>query len=485
MSSPLSSLGRNRRVPLPEFPSPGGAVPFKQSSSMEDEDVLFNSILSSTPSMKLQPESASTSQSKQTAVPKGSAPSDLELMSTMMQKLTLMEQRLRSQAQEIHKKDRKIAVLEEKIKILQKNKDEFSESRRVKELEVECLQLQYRVWEMERFLNDYGMIWVGDKRELLRESELLEETPGTECETQLPRRLWKPGRSVTFKFQVDFDLILENVRDLNILAGEGEFKVEHREGGARLRQTDPIPLTLYKNGIVMFCGPFRSYEEPSTQQCLQDIMDGYFPTELQRRYPEGIPLQVTDRRDVTFRESHRWDTFPGQGQKVGGSQPIDGSSQETSELPGPKLTMEQFLNKLPRAVIQDGKVLDIRGPIQEALRGTGGTQKSSIVLVETPSLTAMKERLEMDEENRPPSASNISTLRIKSESGDQTYIVKMHFSETIADLRKYLAQHRGTDSNSYDIISTFPQREYSDNSKTLQEYGLIPNATLLLRPKRT
>ncbi|NXW85137.1 UBX11 protein, partial [Alopecoenas beccarii] len=87
---------------------------------------------------------------------------------------------------------------------------------------------------------------------------------------------------------IDFDLILENVKDLNVLAGEGISQIEYTSGGARLRQPDPLPLTLYRNGIVMFNGPFRPYEDPSTQQCLQDIMDGYFPSELQNRYPEGI-----------------------------------------------------------------------------------------------------------------------------------------------------------------------------------------------------
>jgi len=57
---------------------------------------------------------------------------------------------------------------------------------------------------------------------------------------------------------------------------------------------DPIPLTLYENGIIMFNGPFRSYDDLTTQRCLGDIMDGYFPSELQKRYPEGVPIKVTD-----------------------------------------------------------------------------------------------------------------------------------------------------------------------------------------------
>lgn len=73
------------------------------------------------------------------------------------------------------------------------------------------------------------------------------------------------GEAVVSKREIDFDLILENVKDLNMLAGEGISQIEHTPQGARLRQQEPLPLTLYQNGIVMFDGPFRSYEEPSTQ----------------------------------------------------------------------------------------------------------------------------------------------------------------------------------------------------------------------------
>lgn len=29
------------------------------------------------------------------------------------------------------------------------------------------------------------------------------------------------------------------------------------------------------------------------QRCLRDILDGFFPTELQRLYPDGVPFKVT------------------------------------------------------------------------------------------------------------------------------------------------------------------------------------------------
>ena len=57
---------------------------------------------------------------------------------------------------------------------------------------------------------------------------------------------------------------------------------------------DPIPLTLYQNGLAMHSGPFRPYSDPLTRQFVIDLQDGYFPSELKHRYPEGIPFQVRE-----------------------------------------------------------------------------------------------------------------------------------------------------------------------------------------------
>ncbi|XP_010083552.1 PREDICTED: LOW QUALITY PROTEIN: UBX domain-containing protein 11, partial [Pterocles gutturalis] len=391
---------------------------------------------------------------------------DTELMSSMMKKISLLEQKIEEQAQEIQLKDRRIAELEEKMKTLQKGED-APDSSTAEELDMRCLQLQTQVWEMERFLNDYGLIWVGERHEQLEDLESLKD------EDELPARsLWKPGEAVVSKHEIDFDLILENVKDLNVLAGEGIAQIQHTPGGARLRQPEPLSLTLYQNGIVMCNGPFRPYEDPSTQQCLQDIMDGYFPSELQTRYPDGVPLQVTDRRDVVFRERDLPGSFPGHGQVVGHSKSSE--VQETAEISGPKVSLEQFSNKFSKPSKQEA--ISVQGSDRAAQQGSDGVRSSKEILVETPRLAAL-ERVKVAE-GAEASTRDICTLRIRSESGEQTYVIKMLFTETIGDLRQLLTHARGGDSDSYEIISTFPQRVYVDNSRSL---GLTPNASLLLR----
>lgn len=64
---------------------------------------------------------------------------------------------------------------------------------------------------------------------------------------------------------MNFDLVQRRIVELNVLAGEGECFVRPTATGARLAKREPIQLGLYRDGIVMFDGPFRSYQERSTQ----------------------------------------------------------------------------------------------------------------------------------------------------------------------------------------------------------------------------
>ncbi|XP_053820418.1 UBX domain-containing protein 11 isoform X2 [Vidua chalybeata] len=359
----------------------------------------------------------------------GAAHADVELMTSLVEKISLLEQKIEKQAQEIQLKDGRIAELQEKIKTLQEGED-ASDSPTTEELEMRCLQLQSQVWEMERFLNDYGLVWVGEARHQLGDTESLWE------EEELPAgNLCKPGEAVVRKHQIDFDLILENIKDLNSLVGEGISQIEHTARGARLRQPEPLPLTLYRNGIVVGHGAFRPYQHPATQQCLQDIMDGYFPSELQPRYPEGVPLQVTDRRDVVFQKPDLPGSFPGLGQVVGTSE--SNRVQETSKIPGPKAFWEQVPDKLSQPLQHRGRVGSARGVAGAAPQGSNGQQRSKEILVGTPGLAALQ-RVKPAEEAGAPGP-DCCTLRVRSESGEQTYELRMLLTDTIGDLRQHLA----------------------------------------------
>uniref|UniRef100_A0A673KT62 UBX domain-containing protein 11 n=1 Tax=Sinocyclocheilus rhinocerous TaxID=307959 RepID=A0A673KT62_9TELE len=282
-----------------------------------------------------------------------------------------------------------------------------------------CLRLQNQVWEMEKFLNDYGMITVGRCKE-----------HDERANSQLPG-----ATNARKTFEINYDLVLQNIQELNIVAGEGQSHVTATPGGAKLTQQSSIPL----------CGPFRSYQDPSTQECMQDLMDGFFPSELQDRFPNGVPFQV---RTSDTRFEHDFGMIH--------SYCITLNCQSVWHL-GKKLSMEQFLQKLPVTVVKEGKVISIRDSIKAHLL------VSAVIHSATTSLTF--------------------PIPTHSEDGMETFIMKMYFTETIRDLRHYLDLKRGPGAAPYDIISAFPHQCYSDYTQTLLSCGLTPNAALLLRPQ--
>lgn len=146
---------------------------------------------------------------------------------------------------------------------------------------------------------------------------------------------------------------------------------------------EPVPLTLYNNGLSLYAGPFRPYSDHSTQQLIGDLTDGYFPSELQHRYPDGVPLKINDQRDVLFKQKAALGGFPGSGHHLGGDKgpsrllpagsqlrtsPKPRALRETSELVGQRqMSLDQFLAKLPQSVVKGGRVLDIRAGIKDTL----------------------------------------------------------------------------------------------------------------------
>ncbi|XP_038078816.1 UBX domain-containing protein 11-like [Patiria miniata] len=522
MAGPLTNLRKPRKTPLPGVNQTGQrAAPFRNPTDLfeDDEDILGRSVSRQSSLSTSRSETMGSRANKH--LPKLSkdskpAPSDYELMSNMMSRIAKLELQVQFYTKEILEKDKKISILEEKTKLLQKYKgDPNSESGKVRDLERKCQELQQTIKDMEDFLSDYGMVWVGNA-----EADGVGGTDGSVYEelshpgeTSQPASVWRPGASVVQPegpFHVDFDRIIKNIKELNVVAGDGEKRIRHTVSGARFVAPDPVPLTLYANGIYMFNGPFRSYEEPTTQRCVQDLMDGYFPYELNERFPEGVPFQVTDKRDTVYNDPRNLEQFPGTGNLLGGENKpsrlvpsnLDKATSmersyttshdgkpvyETSQPPKPRLSVDQFLNKLPSSVMREGKVIDVRASLAGDLKPD--STKPGVTIIDTPAVQEILERVGSRPQSasspRPPSArSSITTLRVKTETGEHTFILKMPYTDTIGDVRQYLDANRTSGSKDYEIVTTFPAKVYDDQEATLQECGLTPNAALHLRAKK-
>ncbi|KAL9969758.1 hypothetical protein ACROYT_G022014 [Oculina patagonica] len=468
MSSPISSLKKGKRTPL----DPRQAqVPFRNPAHSPDD---ITAAFSKKDGLSKLPKSSSSA----------NVPSDRDLLASMMSRLAQAEQQLKAAQTQLLEKDKKIRILEEKAKLLEKARGYNSGT--ITELEKKCKRLQTQVFQMEDFLADYGMVWVGDDA-TDSDYDILEETPAS-IPNSLSKQhgVWKPNSSVVGnvarEFKMDFDVVLKNIRELNVLAGEGCSEVSRTKDGARLKVRDSVPLTLYSNGILMFGGPFRPYSDPVTQQCMQDVMDGFFPSELQVRYPDGVPFEVQDKRDVVFEDRRTALLFPGAGQSLVTDEQPNNHKVE-SHTPGQKQqSVDQFLSRLPQSVIKDGKIIDVRSGVANVIKG--GEGQSDVKVLDTPALQEIKSRSTDGPRPQSGSTAQVSTLRVKSETGETTYILKMKFTDCIRDVRSHIDAARPTDAPPYDIKTSFPNKVYDDPGATLQECGLVPNATLHLLAKK-
>ncbi|XP_061042929.1 UBX domain-containing protein 11 isoform X2 [Eubalaena glacialis] len=466
MSSPLASLGKTRRVPLHSEPVNPGRRGIKIYGNEDEADVLNDAHGSeeriSVPSCY---GGIGAPVSRQVPVYH-----DSELMAAMARKVRDLERQVKAQADEMLSKDRKIRALEELVETLQEHQGTVTLQRQ-EELETMCAQLQQQIGEMERFLGDYGLQWVGEPM-----GE--EDSEDGERDWMTAKKFWKPGDSPVPP-QVDFDRLLASLKDLSELAVDSDTQLAPMPSRVPHCVLEPIPLKLYRNGIVMFDGPFRPFHDPSTQRCLRDILDGFFPSELQRLYPDGVPFKVSDLRNQVYPENGL-DAFPGEGRVVGWQRirkPLD-----RMEHPGSRMTAEKFLNRLPKFVIRQGEVIDIRGPIRDTLKNCCSLRvRIQEIVVETPALAAERERSQESPELPAPT---LSTLRIKSENGEQAFLLMMRPEDTVGDVRTLLAQARAVEATTFEIFSTFPPTVYHNDALTLQAAGLVPNATLLLRVRR-
>ncbi|XP_065838369.1 UBX domain-containing protein 11-like [Oscarella lobularis] len=445
MSSPESSLKKTKKLPISPrktLDDRKRAIPYRSSPlALKSSDVLPLAVKES---------------DRQTT------PSDEEFIGSMARRLGVLERQLIDKGKELIGKDEKIRELEEKLSYMRMASAPANQQ--ITELQEKCRALQKQVQDMENFLADYGMIWVGD--------EDGEDDDDSVTDASSERNMWNPASSIAkeSEFCMNFNLAAKNIEELNALAGEGVAQVAHTTGGAKLKFPDPISLTLYQNGFVMFAGPFRPYSDPTAQKCMQDIMDGYFPSELQQRYPDGTPFALTDRREEVYQDRRHQTSFPGAGRSLQGDRQLSSVEFSEAKSHGSPVSTEQFLRRLPKAVVRKGKVIDVRSEIAEHVKCSGKT--GSTTLVETPIVGEIRSQHSLTKD--------VTTLRVKSETGDQTYLIKMRYDDTISDLRKYINNHRGY-SCIYEIRSAFPNRLYDNEDDTLSKCGLVPNAALYLK----
>eukprot|EP00948_MAST-09A_sp_MAST-9A-sp1_P000254 g254.t1 len=409
-----------------------------------------------------------------------------------------------------------------------------SDRSRMQTILKENATLKRQIHEMETFLADYGLIWVGydqeRKQKALNEGKENESTSGDERTTSSTVNDGVPE-------WLDFPLLCNRLRELSCVAARNTTKIVKQGKHHRFQKISPIQIELYQDGVMVVgknakgdplaCNKvFRPYTDSSTQLFLNDILDGFFPSEFKDTFPDGVEFETKNYSNCTYAQSQKEKgvvtPFAGVGKNLHDtgenfslsaigdsrmafdSQTSKTSSGEEKSLSVGTSTMSavekerlkhlpQTLDQIPEVVISNGCVVKVRAAVKEMF----AVHRGSTAIIQTKALKEIEAERKINATNggasnstdlRPmtPSA-NITTLRIRVprdiSSKTSVILVKLWFTDSVGTLyenvKTFLEQSMSI-TRTFEIRSTFPKRTYIDKEETLRDAGLVPNAALVL-----
>lgn len=449
---------------------------FDDSKERALYDEMFGSILSKPSS------SDRVSEIRNRNIPSANNESKSDVSAVLIKRLENLEveaKSLRSQLAKVSKHNEELSnenkVLNNRLKVYDINGDLLQECREMRD---ENDALKDELNAMHRFLEDYGLVWVGndDKQEF-------EEQEGNDVDVV--------SNEVIAESKKLFDKLSNKVAELNARtrAEPAVVKVtDSVEGGGLKRgklvfggnDKETIKVTFYINGIMINRGPFRHRTNPSYASYCNDICDGYFPLEYKTSHPDGVLFDLIDRHDALYdNKKHHFD-FNNQMEK-----PMSGA---------------QLLNRIPKVVINNGNIVHMRDDLQNRLEckessptPSIGTSKSPIVIAShvnsnnssNNSIATIQIRWSIPSEN-PSSSTNV--FQIKLYGDDDISCLKSLFCKYLNEEE----EENPTDSIYFPIIdynqiefrNTYPSKILG-NTESLVSIGFVPNgiinAKLLLR----
>uniref|UniRef100_A0A3B4XWI9 NSFL1 cofactor p47 n=1 Tax=Seriola lalandi dorsalis TaxID=1841481 RepID=A0A3B4XWI9_SERLL len=191
-----------------------------------------------------------------------------------------------------------------------------------------------------------------------------------------------------------------------------------------------VVLKLWKTGFSLDNGELRNYSDPGNANFLEAIRRGEIPLELRQRSRGGqVNLDMEDHRDEDFsKPKMAFKAFGGEGQKLGSATPELVVAPATSQ-------QDQAANE---------------------------AQASASVTLD-PS--------------QP-----VTNIQIRLADGGKL-VQKFNHTHRVSDVRQFVVAARpAMAAREFVLMTTFPNKELSDESQTLQQANLL-NAVIVQRLK--
>ncbi|KAG7323082.1 hypothetical protein KOW79_012784 [Hemibagrus wyckioides] len=191
-----------------------------------------------------------------------------------------------------------------------------------------------------------------------------------------------------------------------------------------------VVLKLWKTGFSLDDGELRNYNDPGNALFLESIRRGEIPLELRQRSRGGqVNLDMEDHRDEDFaKPKPAFKAFTGEGQKLGSATPE--------------------LVSVPR--------------MDQAHQAASEAQACASINVD---------------ESQP-----VTNIQIRLADGGRL-VQKFNHTHRVSDIRQFVVNARpAMAATEFVLMTTFPNRELTDESLTLKEANLL-NAVIVQRLK--
>jgi hypothetical protein len=215
--------------------------------------------------------------------------------------------------------------------------------------------------------------------------------------------------------EIDTEVLTRRIEELNFIA-EKQRIVKNNDGLHQYRKHDDVLIFFFKNGLIIKGQAFYAYNSKEAQSVLSDILDGYFPYDLKVKYPDGVPLKPVDCTD----EEYNRDNIK--------NNPKFKAFGDLERDAGPGgMSKDEFLNQFPKNVIKNGNIIPIREELEKRFRDTqvlDVNKLNSHEPIEIPT--------EVTKNEGKYQASDIVTLRIRTETGKRNLILKLLINDKMA-----------------------------------------------------
>lgn len=246
---------------------------------------------------------------------------------------------------------------------------------------------------------------------------------------------------------------------------KGQDGIHRLEVASYHKESKPKSIIFYKNGIHLEGFPFFYYGSHDAVSLLADLLDGYFPRQLEKSYPDGVLLKIVDLIDQINDEKAK-------------QQKINSLSDPVNDMK--PMSKDEFLQKIPEKIISaDGKIIEVRKNVAARFDGKDNSdnKKTKLKNVEKNEAGDWVVKNEHSESENQ----EISILKVRLDFLDDYLIIQMPMESRIAELYRELMKCVPDPSKRYKLVNGFPRTDLDlSSTQSLEELGLYPKAAIYL-----